>query len=144
MADPGARPDAPLLARLALPAGLGAAGLAAVVAVGLRDPHVPGSWGHCPFLQFTGLYCPGCGGLRAVNDLVHLRFLDALHSNGYGIVFAIGAAIVWLIWLVARARNRPARLDRVVTQPVAWALLAALIVFSVLRNTPWGTWLAPV
>ena len=45
--------------------------LAASVLLHLRDPHRSGSWGYCPWLMLTGTYCPGCGGLRAVNDLAH-------------------------------------------------------------------------
>ena len=42
---------------------------AATVALHLRDPHVSHSWGVCPLYALTGIYCPGCGGLRGVNDL---------------------------------------------------------------------------
>ncbi|MFI2707066.1 DUF2752 domain-containing protein, partial [Nocardioides sp. CER28] len=65
-------PESPLTRRerLRLPlltvGGLGAATLALY----LRDPHQRGSWGVCP-LSLAGIYCPGCGGLRAVNDLTH-------------------------------------------------------------------------
>lgn len=138
---PSARPN--LVARVWQPVLVGVLGLAAVAAVGLRDPHVPGSWGTCPFLQLTGFYCPGCGGLRGVHDLVHLRPLEALHSNALGMILVVGGGLCWLIWLIARVRGRPAQLERFVTPAVAWSLLGFLIVFSVLRNTPWGTWLAP-
>ena len=43
---------------------------AATVALHFRDPHVQGSWGFCPSAAM-GFYCPGCGGLRAVNDLTN-------------------------------------------------------------------------
>src|SRR5262249_549538 len=42
---------------------------AATVALHVRDPHVHGSWGLCPLYATTGIYCPGCGALRGVNDL---------------------------------------------------------------------------
>ena len=41
------------------------------LALHFRDPHASGSWGFCPWLALTGHYCPGCGGLRAVNDLTN-------------------------------------------------------------------------
>ena len=40
-----------------------------------------GSWGYCPWLALTGQYCPGCGSLRAVNDLDHGDLLGAASSN---------------------------------------------------------------
>ena len=40
----------------------------ATLALHLRDPHSSGTWGYCPS-ALLGFSCPGCGGLRAVNDL---------------------------------------------------------------------------
>ena len=53
--------------RLATAALLGL-GVALVAAV---DPHTSGRYPTCPFHAVTGLWCPGCGGLRAVHDLTH-------------------------------------------------------------------------
>ncbi|MEJ2068687.1 MAG: DUF2752 domain-containing protein, partial [Deltaproteobacteria bacterium] len=30
----------------------------------------------CPFHLITGLYCPGCGSLRALHALFHGRFIE--------------------------------------------------------------------
>jgi len=35
----------------------------------------------CPFLWLTGLKCPGCGSQRAVHQLLHGNFLEALSLN---------------------------------------------------------------
>ena len=35
----------------------------------------------CPFFWMTGLYCPGCGSLRAVHELFHGNFISALSLN---------------------------------------------------------------
>jgi hypothetical protein len=75
-----------------------AAGLSGCAAVALRDPHVPGSWGFCPFLAVTGLPCPLCGGLRAVHDLMWGRLGEALSANLLvvaGLVIAAGAVLWW-------------------------------------------------
>ncbi len=55
--------------------------LGASVLLHLRDPHRGGSWGYCPWLLLTGTYCPGCGGLRAVNDLTRGDLAAAASSN---------------------------------------------------------------
>src|SRR3954449_7666280 len=65
------------------------------VALHLRDPHSSGSWGYCPFYALTGLYCPGCGGLRAVNDLGNGDLLGAASSN---VVFVALIPVVVLLW----------------------------------------------
>jgi hypothetical protein len=114
---------------------------AATVALHVRDPHEPGSWGICPTAAL-GFWCPGCGGLRAVNDLTNLRIVDAASAN---LVFV--AAIPALAYLFGRwthgrwsgrSWNPPARSQNravVVT-------LVVMGVFAVLRNLP-GSWLAP-
>jgi hypothetical protein len=127
-----------MLAPVALVGGLGLATLA----LHLRDPHDSYSWGQCPSAAL-GLACPGCGGLRAVNDLTNLRLADAASSN-LALVVALPllvAGIVW--WSLARWRgttvSAPARV-RVPATVVAVVLMAA---FTLLRNTPAGAWLAP-
>ncbi len=59
---------------------IGGLGLA-TLALHLRDPHVGGSWGICPSAAM-GFWCPGCGGLRAVNDLTHGEVASAASSRG--------------------------------------------------------------
>ena len=54
---------------------------AATFALHVRDPHVSHSWGVCPLYVLTGIYCPGCGGLRAVNDLTDGHLGAAASSN---------------------------------------------------------------
>jgi hypothetical protein len=124
-------------------AATAAAGSAAVLAVALRDPHVPGAWGTCPWLLATGTYCPGCGGLRAVHDLVHLQVVDALSSNAFVVLTVLAVAVGWVAWFVATLRRRPLDVGSVVTPKLAYAAVVALLAFSVLRNTPVGSALAP-
>ena len=117
---------------------------AATLALHLRDPHQSGSWGFCPLYATTGIYCPGCGGLRAVNDLTDGRVGAALSSN---VLVAVGVPIatVWLaVWLVARWRGTtvPALPPRARTA-LAWAGALLALVFTIARNTPAGAWLAP-
>ncbi len=35
----------------------------------------------CFFKKITGFDCPGCGGQRALHDLLHLRFQEAIDHN---------------------------------------------------------------
>jgi hypothetical protein len=113
----------------------------ATVALHARDPHVRGSWGVCP-LASMGIYCPGCGGLRAVNDLTHGDVLAAASSNLALVVVLPFAVAGLLAWVAARWRGVPLRVGARVAAPVGWSALALLAVFTVLRNLP-GSWLAP-
>lgn len=116
---------------------------AATLALHLRDPHVSGSWGVCP-LSLTGIYCPGCGGLRAVNDLTDGDVGAAASSNllvTVGIPIAVVVLTLWLVraWRGTPARRLPPRLQRALWVGAAGIALA----FFVLRNLPVGAWLAP-
>lgn len=121
---------------------VGAAGLSATAALRVRDPHDQGSWGFCPFQALTGLPCPACGGLRAVNDLTHGDVLAALGSNAFAVAFMAAIGVAWVRWLVRRWRGHSAPMLSMTTWmwlPVAGAALA----FGIFRWTPWGAALAP-
>lgn len=118
----------------------GAGTVAAAVALHVRDPHQQGSWGICPTKLVTGLDCPGCGGLRAVNDLTHADLVGAASSNLLLVALVPVLVLAWLWWVrraVRGERWRPGRWTPVWTV----ALAVVTVVFAVVRNLP-GSWLA--
>lgn len=115
---------------------LGAAGLASLSAVVVRDPHVPGSWGTCPVLLLTGLPCPSCGGLRAVSDLMAGQPLAALGSNALAVALVVGGTLAWGAWLAAALRRRPLRLVDAVTDRRALGFALVLAAFTAARWLP--------
>jgi uncharacterized protein DUF2752 len=136
-----AAPEASRWQRMAAPAlTIGGLGLVSV-ALHFRDPHDSGSWGYCPSAAL-GFWCPGCGGLRAVNDLTNGQVGAAASSNLLFlvllpfIVFLLGR---WAVdrW-VGREREPDARLVTIGTVTLCVVALA----FAVARNLP-GSWLAP-
>jgi hypothetical protein len=127
--------------RLAAPVGVLAAVVAAFAYVGAVDPNEPGHYPVCPLLRYTGLYCPGCGGLRSAHAFVHGDFVTALHDNAVAVVGYLGFAVLWTVWVVRAARGRPLRID---VGPVPlWTAGALVLVFTVVRNLPFGGWLHP-
>ena len=74
-------------------------------ALHVRDPHVTHSWGVCPLYAVTGVYCPGCGGLRGVNDLTNGN-LGAAASSNLLLVILAPVALVLLGRLGARLLAR--------------------------------------
>ncbi|MFJ8000740.1 DUF2752 domain-containing protein [Streptomyces sp. NPDC096310] len=126
-----------LLTPLATLAGIAAA----FTYVGLVDPNESGHYPPCPLYSLTGLYCPGCGGLRGAHALAHGDPLTALGDNapaflGYGIF-----AVVWVIWVVRAGKGLPLRITQ---RPLWWwSLGVVLMAFTVVRNLPFGAWLAP-
>ena len=124
------------------PALVGMAGGGALVLLHLRDPHQSGSYGLCPFLAITGHPCPGCGGLRAVNELTHGNIVDALSSNLLVIGLLGLLTVAWAAWFVRRARGADDRM-LVVRDRTLVLVLVVVLAFGAVRNTPWGAWLAP-
>lgn len=115
----------------------------ATVALRFRDPH-EGGWGICPTAAL-GFSCPGCGGLRAVNDLTHLDLAAAASSN-LAFVVALPFLVAGLaLWALSRWRGTSARPDWDRLQGLAVVVIGLLVVFTVLRNLPFpaGNWLAP-
>lgn len=45
----------------------------------------------CPFYYFTGLYCPGCGSLRAIHHLTHF---DAATALGFNVLLVLSLPLV--------------------------------------------------
>jgi hypothetical protein len=118
------------------------AGLAAAtLALHVRDPHASGSWGYCP-LSLVGIYCPGCGGLRAVNDLTHGDLAAAASSNLLLLLAMPLAGFVLARWACDAWQGRERGLTALSSLPVASVGIAFTAVFTVARNLP-GSWLAP-
>lgn len=144
--DPVAGPRAPVRRRTAVrlaPAALVAGAAAAAVAVlATVDPHEAGHYPTCPFLWLTGLYCPGCGSLRAVHDLAHLDVVGAWSMNPLLLVVAPFLVGSWFAWVRRTATGRPRR--RVAPAWAVWGLLVVVLAYWVARNVPaLAPWLAP-
>jgi len=95
-------------ARLTQPAAGAIAGGGCAAWLYLVNPHQHQVFFACPFHALTGLYCPACGGLRMVHDLLHGDFTLALHDNALAIPAVIIGFAAWLNWLISRWRGRPA------------------------------------
>jgi len=97
-------------------------------------PERYGFYPRCPVYASTHLLCPGCGGTRALYEMLHCNLAGAWHYNAFLTVLA-PLTVLWLVsvWFRA-ARNNQApefRLPR-----TAWVLVAVVaLLFSVARNT---------
>jgi hypothetical protein len=129
-------------ARLSGPLTAASLVVAGTVALHLRDPHASGSWGYCPYKLLTGMDCPGCGSLRAVNDLTDGHLVAAASSNLLLVAMVPVAVLIWVAWARRSWSGLSAPTRSARTVRVTWVAAAAVTaVFTVLRNTPWGSWL---
>ncbi|WP_084078437.1 DUF2752 domain-containing protein [Demequina sp. NBRC 110057] len=124
--SPGRRLGAPLAASAVL--------AAATVYTAVADPYRSGFFPACPWLHLTGLWCPGCGGLRAVHELAHGDVAAALALNPFAVLIVIPVCLVLLgAWWRAGWKGRAAP---AVPLWAANVVVALAVAFWVLRNIP--------
>ncbi|QEU94990.1 DUF2752 domain-containing protein [Streptomyces kanamyceticus] len=130
-----------VLTRLLVPAGVLASVVGAFVYVGAVDPNEPGHYPACPLLRLTGIYCPGCGGLRSAHAFIHGDFATALGANAMAVAGYVLFAVLWTVWAIRTARGKPLRIELGPVQ--LWSVGALIAVFTLVRNLPFGSWLHP-
>ena len=129
-------------APLAWPALVGVVAIGAVGYVAAHNPHIPGATFVCPLYAATGLYCPGCGGTRAVYDLSHGDVAGAFAMHPLLVLLIPLVITLWVRW-AARAGGVRLR-EWPFPMWLAYALPAVLVAFTVLRNVgPFASYLAP-
>ena len=98
----------------------------------------------CMFHQITGFYCSGCGASRALRSVLHFDFYQALRYNA---IFTI--ALPFLIIYggalsISFIRFRKDKISEKISMKIVWVLVAAAIIYGILRNIPAFSFLAPV
>lgn len=134
--DAGVRPRARTRRRAAVlgPVVVAAGALGGASVLGTFSPHTPGIYPSCPSLALTGLYCPGCGSMRAVHDVWNLDLAGAWSMNPLAVVMMPVLVGYWLAWLHRTVTGRP---RRYISPPwVPNALLVVVVAYWVLRNVP--------
>ncbi|WP_255952510.1 DUF2752 domain-containing protein [Streptomyces odontomachi] len=137
---PSDRPGS-ALRRLLVPGGLLVVVGAALAYVGAVDPNRPGHYPVCPFRALTGLWCPGCGGLRCARALVHGDLPTALGANALAVAGFAACAVLWIAWVVRSAQGRPFAVR--LRPGHQWTVGTLILVFTIVRNFPLGGWLHP-
>ncbi|MFC9988123.1 DUF2752 domain-containing protein [Streptomyces globisporus] len=127
--------------RLGTPLGILAAVTGAFAYVGTVDPNEPGHYPVCPLLELTGVFCPGCGGLRSAHAFITGDLGAAFSANAIATAGYFLFAAVWVLWLVRAWRGKPLRIA--LAPAWWWGVGAVLLVFTVVRNLPFGSALAP-
>ena len=135
--------NAPRLKTLAVIGGL----LLALVVFGLLfwvNPEQHGIFPVCPLHRFTGLNCPGCGGLRAMHHLLHGRWLTAFHCNPL-LVTALPVMLAVVVSALIQKRSLLPEFQKLARPTLLVIGLAVVIAFGVLRNLPYPAfaWMSP-
>lgn len=106
--------------------------LAACAVLFFFDPARVRLYPVCYFHLFTGLQCPGCGGLRAAHQLLHGNLAAAFQLNPLVVLGAPVFAALCARFLLRLLRSQPANFH--VRPAWLWIGLAVLVVFGIARN----------
>ena len=96
------------------------------------DPSTSGVFPQCFFLSLTGYKCPGCGIQRAIHALLHGDVAGAFRYNAFLMV-----AIPWIalcLFAESRRTRNPRLYARLNPELLMWLLLAAVLIWWILRN----------
>lgn len=97
----------------------------------------------CMVHMFTGLYCPGCGTARGIHALLHFDFYQALRFNPLSMLLLPFVLLYFAARAVDYVRTGQNHVDAHLNPKLLWGILAVALLFGILRNLPWFSWLAP-
>lgn len=97
----------------------------------------------CLIHETTGLYCPGCGGIRAMDALLSLDFYQALRYNA--LIFVVPPVIVLLIAYALFNKNRDSIQGKWQKMFMVLGILLAILLaaYTIARNIPGLEFLQP-
>jgi hypothetical protein len=87
----------------------------------------------CPVFLWLHIYCPGCGGTRAIAALLHGRLTEAMHWNAMVVLFFPFAA-VFLALTYWRAMKATPFLWPTIPDSLLKLSLVLIGIFTVVRN----------
>jgi len=99
------------------------------------DPATSGIFPPCPLHYLTGWYCPGCGSLRAIHQLLHGNLAAAWAMNPLTVIVLpfVAYGLISHALSVFWGRALPQ-----IFLPAKWiyALGVVIVVFGIVRNLP--------
>ncbi len=111
---------------------LAVVGLLGLAILYFFDPARFGYYPVCLFHRTTGLLCPGCGGLRAIHQLLHGNVAAAFHLNALFVLSLPVLVFVAARFLFLRLRGRAAAIE---VRPFwIWTGFVLLVLFGIIRN----------
>lgn len=100
------------------------------------SPYDSGLYAACPFKALTGLYCPGCGTLRGLHELLHGHPATAFGLNPLMVISLPFVAFSIIKYITAGILGWSER-KIFIPSVFIWLLLAIIILFWILRNLPY-------
>lgn len=111
------------------------AGFGGLALLRFYDPASSGLFPPCPLHYLTGLYCPGCGSLRALHQLLLGNWHNAWAMNPLTCVLLPFLLYGLASELSSRVRGRA--LPQIFLPGASiYVLCAVIVLFGILRNLP--------
>ena len=91
----------------------------------------------CKIKQWTGWYCPGCGGTRCAEEITLGNWLTAMAYNPLlmtGFILFMAASFHLIIRITVMGKQAP-KLPNI-SGPWIWLCIAGTALFTILRNIP--------
>lgn len=87
---------------------------------------------YCVFHKLTGLYCPGCGGTRAVKSLLHGNVVASFLYHPFVVYSVVAAIFILAHYAVYKVRLRTSDNKSVMTYDFPeWVLWGSLVVIGI-------------
>ena len=92
----------------------------------------------CIFKVTTGLYCPGCGGTRAVGELLSFHPLKSFKINPIPIILIIYISYYEVSWIQALFAGKTVFIEtkqyRIISYVLSILLAVFIVLFFIIRN----------
>ena len=99
------------------------------------DPSSTAFFPKCPFLSFTGFYCPGCGSQRAIHNILQGNIFSGIRHNYLILLMGLVLGYQALIFLLNKFGSKTYG-NLLHKSKMTKAILAMVIIFWILRNIP--------
>ncbi|MEG0187548.1 DUF2752 domain-containing protein [Algoriella sp.] len=88
----------------------------------------------CPSYFLFGIYCPGCGSQRAIHQLLHFNFVEALRYNALLTIAFPLLIYIAFVWLYNFIFEKEIRIKLFYNNKFVWFVFGLIIVYGIARN----------
>ena len=93
----------------------------------------------CLFYKYTGYWCPGCGGTRAVQELLKGNVIKSILYNPFPVFVLILMTVITIRYIFARRRQTEPKLMSILV-PGVYIITAFVLLSCTVKNL--AIWLA--
>ncbi|MBF8150537.1 DUF2752 domain-containing protein [Winogradskyella sp. F6397] len=100
------------------------------------DPSATAFFPKCPFLSFTGIYCPGCGSQRAIHHILQGQIITGIRHNYMFLLVTVVLGYQAVIFVITKFGTKTYN-NLLHKSKMTNTILVLVILFWILRNIPY-------